>query len=58
MRLDPAVARFLNPQAYPVGLEGGLAQLRHDLAHEERAGLLLAPPSARREAPSTKKTPH
>ena len=38
MRLDPAVARFLNPQAYPVGLEGGLAQLRHDLAHEERAG--------------------
>ena len=38
MHLDPAVARFLNPQAYPVGLELGLARLRHDLAHEERAG--------------------
>ena len=38
MRLDPAVARFLNPQTYPVGLEEGLAELRHDLAHAERAG--------------------
>jgi nicotinate phosphoribosyltransferase len=37
MHLDPAVTRFLNPQTYPVGLEMGLARLRHDLAHEERA---------------------
>ena len=37
MRLDPAVARFLNPQTYPVGLEGGLAELRSRLAREERA---------------------
>ena len=35
MRLDPAVARFLNPQTYPVGLELGLAQLRRDLAREK-----------------------
>lgn len=38
MHLDAAVTRFLNPQTYPVGLELGLAQLRHDLAHEERRG--------------------
>ena len=38
MRLDPAVARFLNPQTYPVGLEPGLAELRSRLAREERAG--------------------
>ena len=44
MRLDPAVARFLNPQTYPVGLELGLAELRSRLAREERAG------SARRPA--------
>ena len=37
MRLDPAVARFLNPQTYPVGLEPGLAELRSRLALEERA---------------------
>ena len=37
MRLDPAVARFLNPQTYPVGLEPGLARLRAELAREERA---------------------
>ena len=37
MRLDPAVARFLNPQTYPVGLEPGLAELRSRLAREERA---------------------
>ena len=37
MRLDPAVARFLNPQTYPVGLERGLARLRAELAREERA---------------------
>ena len=37
MRLDPAVARFLNPQTYPVGLELGLADLRSRLAREERA---------------------
>lgn len=37
MRLDPAVARFLNPQTYPVGLETGLARLRSQLAREERA---------------------
>ena len=37
MRLDPAVARFLNPQTYPVGLELGLADLRSRLALEERA---------------------
>ena len=41
---DPAVARFLNPQTYPVGLELGLAELRSRLAREERAG------SARRPA--------
>ena len=34
MRLDPAVARFLNPQTYPVGLEPGLAELRRELARE------------------------
>ena len=32
MHLDPAVRRFLNPQAYPVGLEPGLAELRQQLA--------------------------
>ncbi len=32
MRLDPAVKRFLNPQIFPVGLEPGLAELRHSLA--------------------------
>ena len=37
MRLDAAVARFLNPQTYPVGLEMGLARLRAELAREERA---------------------
>ena len=37
MRLDPAVARFLNPQTYPLGLELGLAELRSRLAREERA---------------------
>ncbi len=36
MHLDPAVTRFLNPQIYPVGLDLGLARLRHDLAHEEK----------------------
>ena len=36
MRLDPAVARFLNPQTYPVGLEAGLEELRSRLAREER----------------------
>jgi len=36
MHLDPAIVRFLNPQIYPVGLELGLARLRHDLASEER----------------------
>ena len=36
MRLDPAVARFLNPQTYPVGLEEGLEELRSRLAREER----------------------
>ena len=36
MRLDPAVARFLNPQTYPVGLEEGLEALRSRLAREER----------------------
>lgn len=35
MHLDPAITRFLNPQVYPVGLELGLAQLRHDLASEQ-----------------------
>lgn len=38
MHLDPAITRFLNPQAYPVGLEQGLAALRRDLAAEERSG--------------------
>lgn len=37
MHLDPAITRFLNPQAYPVGLEPGLARLRGNLAREERA---------------------
>ena len=32
MRLDPAYKRFLNPQAYPVGLELGLADLQAKLA--------------------------
>ena len=36
MHLDPAITRFLNPQTYPVGLELGLAKLRHDLSAEER----------------------
>ncbi len=36
MRLDPAVKRFLNPQIYPVGLEPGLAELRHRLTRQER----------------------
>ena len=35
MHLDPAVRRFLNPQAYPVGLEPGLAELRQNLALAE-----------------------
>ncbi len=38
MHLDPAITRFLNPQSYPVGLELGLAKLRHDLSAEERRG--------------------
>ena len=38
MHLDPSITRFLNPQVYPVGLEEGLAKLRHDLAHAEHAG--------------------
>ena len=38
MHLDPAITRFLNPQAYPVGLEQGLAALRRDLAAEARSG--------------------
>jgi nicotinate phosphoribosyltransferase len=42
MRLDPAVKRFLNPQTYPVGLEPGLAQLRHDLTRRERQSALGA----------------
>ena len=37
-QLDPAITRFLNPQKYPVGLEMGLAQLRHNLAQEELSG--------------------
>ena len=37
MHLDPATRRFLNPQIYPVGMEEGLAQMRLDLAREERA---------------------
>lgn len=37
MHLDPAITRFLNPQRYPVGLEQGLARLRHELSREERA---------------------
>jgi nicotinate phosphoribosyltransferase len=32
MRLDPAYKRFLNPQAYPVGLEMGLRDLQARLA--------------------------
>ena len=36
MHLDPAVKRFLNPQTYPVGLEEGLAELRHDLARNAK----------------------
>lgn len=36
MHLDVAVTRFLNPQTYPVGLEPGLAKLRHDLTNEDR----------------------
>ncbi|MCH4054210.1 MAG: nicotinate phosphoribosyltransferase [Atopobiaceae bacterium] len=36
MHLDPAVKRFLNPQAYPVGIEQGLSKLRTELAHRER----------------------
>ena len=35
MHLDPAITRFLNPQAYPVGLSRGLAKLRADLAQKE-----------------------
>ena len=34
MHLDPAYTRFLNPQVYTVGLEQGLAKLRHELAVE------------------------
>ncbi len=34
-RLDPAIKRFLNPQAYHVGLEEGLAALRERLVREE-----------------------
>lgn len=37
MRLDPAVKRFLNPQVYPVGLEQGLQDLRHELSRKARA---------------------
>ena len=36
MRLDPAMKRFLNPQIYPMGMEPGLAKLRHDLTRKER----------------------
>jgi nicotinate phosphoribosyltransferase len=38
MHLDPAIKRFLNPQIYPVGLEPGLAKLRHELTRVERRG--------------------
>ena len=38
MRLDPSYKRFLNPQAYPVGMERGLADLRQRLARAEHAG--------------------
>ena len=38
MRLDPSYKRFLNPQAYPVGMERGLADLRQRLARAEYAG--------------------
>ena len=40
MHLDPSITRFLNPQSYPVGLERGLAKLRHDLSQEERPGIV------------------
>ncbi len=36
MRLDAAYTRFLNPQIYPVGLERGLAHLRHELAAQHQ----------------------
>ena len=36
MVMDPAYLRFLNPQAYPVGLEPGLAAVRERLARHER----------------------
>ena len=36
MRLDAAYTRFLNPQIYPVGLERGLANLRHELAAQHQ----------------------
>ena len=35
MRLDPGIRRFLNPQAYPVGIQRGLADLRRELATRE-----------------------
>ena len=45
MHLDPAVKRFLNPQMYPVGLEPGLARLRHDLTRAEKRGSASRPKS-------------
>ena len=36
MHLDAAYTRFLNPQIYPVGLEKGLADLRHELAAQHQ----------------------
>ncbi len=36
-RLDPACKRFLNPQVYPVGIEGGLAELRQKMISEARS---------------------
>ena len=38
MRLDPSYKRFLNPQAYPGGMERGLADRRQRLARAEYAG--------------------
>ena len=34
--LDPSITRFLNPHAYPVGLEQGLAELRTGLVRDAR----------------------
>ena len=39
MHLDPAYTRFLNPQVYTVGLEQGLAKLRHELAVEHASAV-------------------